>query len=636
MQLNLSAPLSPTFRTDYTPLLSGNFGNRDVDSWNKESYALRAKNPNESLELAKKSLYLSTEQSYRKGVLEARLNIGFNHMYKGEHRQALEEFTEVYFESEELDDYRLMARANYNVGVLYLRIQVIDQAIEFLEKAKQFFVKINDQAGLSKCHFQFATIRFNTGDYAEALKAVEMALKMERQNQDKGGIAANLTLLGRIQMKLGEMSSAQASFDESIELRKEENDQIGLSSCMYYQLEVYGETGRWDIVKEKIEEVREVFEKSTFIMGVILFKQLRAKCEYHYENFQNAIALHEECIKLSTESNLKIYSVSSFKDISFIHERQEDFKKALLYHKFYVQGKEEVTNIKSKIKLENIKLHREVNDMKKTAQLERFKREELSLASESITNMHRELKSSLVYAKRIHDAIMPSEAQVNCFFPENFIINLPKEIVSGDFLWMNEAEGAKYVAVADCTGHGVPGAILSVYAFNTLNKTLVTKGIKEPNEILNEVRNSFIIDFMSEKATIKDGMDISLIRLEDRMMTFSGAYRTMYVVRQGVLIELKGDRQPVGLFQNMNSFQNVNFELELGDQIFLFSDGVTDQMGGVKMKKLKPKQFKEWVLEISDTSLDKQSHTLSKRLDEWRGPLSQTDDMLLFSFRVGE
>ena len=599
---------------------------------NDRAYNIRSKEPEESLKLAKQALELAVHQEDLHGTCEARLNIGFYHMYRGAHRQALELFSEVLFKAEKLDSPKITARTHYNLAVLHARIAEYEEAIEYLQKAFHAYESAEDELGVAKCHFQFASIRFGLREFNDAMTSARLSLDLETKIGDQNAMAAVLTLIGRIHLKLSEKEQAIKAFQESKAIRKLTNDKVGLASCLYYEIEFFVELEDFVGARRHIEEARQHFSGINFPMGQTLFVQLEARCLVGEGKKRAAISKHEETINEAQRFNLKSLAVDSFREIAKLYEDLGEADMALKYYKWYVHSKEEMMSHKSRIQLDNIKLHRELNNAKKIAQLERFKQEEMSQASATISKMHQEFKSSLTYAKRIQDAIMPSAEHRREMLAENFLINRPKEIVSGDFLFLQQEEETKYIAVADCTGHGIPGCILSVYATNALQAAISRDGMSEPEAILDQVRTFFINDFMSEKVTLKDGMDIALIKIEGSSLTFSGAYRSIYIRRGKELIELKGDRQPVGLFLNMNNFQSVEFDLQEGDQIIMFSDGITDQMGGEKMKKLKAPLFKKWLIEVSELSLEAQKEELLSRLKHWQGALSQTDDMMIFSF----
>lgn len=604
----------------------------EVIQLNSQAYNIRSTRPEESLELAKKALHLSVEHDIQSAILEARLNIGFYHMYKGTHRLAAEMFTEVLYKAEDQQEEVIKHKAYYNLGVLHFRISDYEDSIQYLEKSRSFFELTGNKKMLSKCQFQFASVRFALQDYADALELCMSALDWERTQGTDNSLAALLTLLGRIYLKTGNREQAIAAFDESYELRELSGDFIGFASCVYYQIEFYLEVEDFDKVQELIHDHEELFERIEFPMGRGLFAQISGRYYARVDAIDAAIEKHKLAIKIADSFDLKSLCEESYQDISQLYEQKGDLQNALQYHKWYLVAKEAALKHKSRIQLDNIKLHREVNDIKQEARLERLKREELAEANETISRIHLELKSSVTYAKRIQDAILPHHESLKAAFNDYVFINEPKEIVSGDFLWMHREGAITYLAVADCTGHGVPGAILSVYATNALNKAVQGGKLTDPAKILDHVREQFIQDFMSEKVTLKDGMDIALIKIEGNKIILSAAYRSLWVKRAGAILEWKGDRQPVGLYLNMIPFSNQEIQLESGDQVYLFTDGFTDQIGGPKTKKLKNRLLKSWLVETSQKAGMEQKVDLMYRMDNWQGAQEQTDDRMLFSF----
>lgn len=277
-----------------------------------------------------------------------------------------------------------------------------------------------------------------------------------------------------------------------------------------------------------------------------------------------------------------------------------------------------------------------------------------------IETQHNEIKDSIQYAKRLQDAILPSHKTISQHIPEHFVLFKPKDVVSGDFYWFEHVNGTSYIAVADCTGHGVPGALVSVVCSNALNRTLNEFQVTEPNEILNKTRELVIETFSKSTIGVKDGMDIGLCAIRDNKVLFSGANNPLWIVRKkeliptemlaekGVvvsedfaLIEIKGDKQPVGLFAGSRPFTVNSTDVLPGDIFYLLSDGYADQFGGenhsVKKpggKKLKYAPLKKMLLELGATDLTEQEIKLEISFNNWRGSFEQVDDVCITGFKI--
>ena len=263
----------------------------------------------------------------------------------------------------------------------------------------------------------------------------------------------------------------------------------------------------------------------------------------------------------------------------------------------------------------------------------------LKNAQQEIMSMNEEITSSITYAKHIQDAMLPPLDTLTKKFPDSFCFYKPRAIVSGDFYWMSENNGRLVVACADSTGHGVPGAFLSLIGISFLNKIVNERGIVQPAIILNRLRANVITHLHQEKSELLagDGMDMSIISIDPRLgiMEFAGAMNPMYIIRDGKLIELKPDRMPVGFYDNENrSFSSSKVNLKHGDQLYMFSDGYFDQFGGTDGFKMKSQKFKEILLTCSHKSNSEQMGILETEFRKWKGKYEQVDDILVMGIQI--
>ena len=263
----------------------------------------------------------------------------------------------------------------------------------------------------------------------------------------------------------------------------------------------------------------------------------------------------------------------------------------------------------------------------------------LKKAQQEIMSMNEEITSSITYAKHIQDAMLPPIDTLTENYPDSFCFYRPRAIVSGDFYWMSESNGRLVVACADSTGHGVPGAFLSLIGISFLNKIVNERGIVQPAIILNRLRANVITHLHQENSELLagDGMDMSIISIDKRngMMEFAGAMNPMYIIREGKIIELKPDRMPVGFYDNENrSFSSSKVNLKHGDQLYMFSDGYYDQFGGSDGLKMKSQKFKEILLTCSHKSNSEQMAILEAEFLKWKGKYEQVDDMLVMGIQI--
>lgn len=246
-----------------------------------------------------------------------------------------------------------------------------------------------------------------------------------------------------------------------------------------------------------------------------------------------------------------------------------------------------------------------------------------------IEEQHKDILDSINYAKRIQNAILPNDEFWQKNLPQSFVLYIPKDVVAGDFYWMYKTTEAIYIAAADCTGHGVPGAMVSVVCNNCLNRSVREFGLRNVNEILDRTRELVISELSDSGEDVKDGMDISMLRIKDKSVQYSGAHNPLWILRNGTeeIEEIKADKQPVGKFDKAIPFTAHNFSLETGDQLYLFSDGFSDQFGGEQNKKYKSKRLKKYLSEIRNLSITEQHEALHEEFQNWKGELEQLDDV---------
>ena len=268
--------------------------------------------------------------------------------------------------------------------------------------------------------------------------------------------------------------------------------------------------------------------------------------------------------------------------------------------------------------------------------------EEIITQRDKIELINIELTDSILYAKRIQTAALPTQKVLNEYLNDHFILFKPKDIVSGDFYWAGKKDNKVIITAADCTGHGVPGAFMSMLGISFLNKIENDKEIFSSGQILDRLRYN-VIEYLHQKQkdkkmSSKDGMDIALcvIDLETKKIQFSGAYNPLYYVTKGSseIKQIKADSMPVAIYDNMSDFTTHEIQLQKGDVIYMFSDGYADQFGGPKGKKFYKKQFRQLLFDNSQKPMHEQNKILDTVIEEWRGDEPQIDDIVVVGVRL--
>jgi len=256
-----------------------------------------------------------------------------------------------------------------------------------------------------------------------------------------------------------------------------------------------------------------------------------------------------------------------------------------------------------------------------------------------IEQQSRNITDSIHYASRIQTALMLPSEELDRLLPSHFILNKPKDIVSGDYYWVSHKDNRIIVAVADCTGHGVPGAFMSIMGINLLNEIVSKTETLRANEVLNELRDHLIksLGQTGHRYEAKDGMEMALcvVDMESKQLQFSGAFRPMYLLRNEELIETKGDRMPIGIYNEEEvSFTNKEIQIQDNDVFYLFTDGYVDQIGGPNKKTFKSRNFKKLLKDIYQRPLKEQKSILEKEHKTWRSDMEQIDDIMIMGVKL--
>lgn len=336
---------------------------------------------------------------------------------------------------------------------------------------------------------------------------------------------------------------------------------------------------------------------------------------------------------------LREKTVVSYESV-FKSEKGEEF----WYHTTLTPIIDERENIKHLIAIDTDisrlkQYEREIHEQREDAEIQK----NLAVSrKEELEERQVEITDSIRYAKRIQTAIMPKVKQIQRDFSDSFVLFLPKDIVSGDFYWYHRIKDKYFVAAVDCTGHGVPGAFMSIIGNYLLNSIIIHNGIYEPSEILKQLNRKIKIALKSDnRAQTSDGMDIALAVIDknENTLEFASALRPLYLFNEGRFIEVKGDKIPITSSisgTTINNFTTHTFDFKMGDMFYIFSDGIIDQFGGERGKKFLTKRFKQLLFEINPLTMREQKEIIKKSFYDWKMDNPQVDDVLVMGLRYTE
>jgi serine phosphatase RsbU (regulator of sigma subunit) len=610
------------------------------------------RDPDTTLKYAKEMLKLGLKMKYDNVIMDSYGQLGDAYWYMNNFDKAGEFYFLMLQMAEHLKDKKRLARAYYNIG--WMKCVQNDQFEDraYLLNALKMYRELGDTTGMfavcnglggmynsqirtdrkfadsSEKYYSwvisvlemkhrpidltiqsnYAGLLVNMKKYSEAKKLATQLRDESLKRGDSSFYATSLTTLSRAYLFTDSGAKAKKLLQEAVPILQRAKRYETLVSAYYTLSEIYkGE--------KKFEKALEYYEMCMMAQDSIETDEYELNLKEKEAQYQ--IMKKEESIQALEHEN----------ELSVLKNKQSDY---IIYSLGAVALLIVIISINlfraNRSKLEVNKLLNEKNLL-----IEDQKR--------VVDERNHDVTNSINYAKRIQEAVLPAKEIKYKLFPDAFVLFLPKDIVSGDFYWFGERNGKRLISAIDCTGHGVPGAFMSLIGNTFLHEAVNEKGITEPAKILDDMKRS-IIAALKQSAVVesaKDGMDMALLSFDDKKGTveFAGAYNPCWLVRNGELTEFKGDKKPIGYYMGNDSpFTNTEIKIQKGDCFYIFSDGYADQFGGEKGKKLKEKQLKEILLSCHELPMAEQEKILLDKFQKWKGKLEQVDDVCLIGVRV--
>jgi serine phosphatase RsbU (regulator of sigma subunit) len=600
-----------------------------------------------------KSLNLRKEIGFNSGICSSLNNIANIFQDQGNSAKAIEYYTKSLKLSEKIGFDKGLANALGNIGVIYHFQNNLEKALIYHQKSLKIDQKINNKNGISFTLNNIGTIYEDLGKTDLAITYYLKSLKIEKELGSQHGIASSLFNIGANYNQQNKLELAKKYLLESLVIIKKIDDKHVLSAALNNLALIYYK-------ENKIKKAIETSEKSLTIAKEIgalnLVKNAANSLFEKYskiKNFEKAFKMHKFYIEIKdsidNEANKKQVMYQEFQ---YIYEKKaatdsiSNLKQKQLKDAEIAKQQLEIRNKKIQqfwfyivlfiILFFTIFLYNRFKITQKQKSIIEIQKSEVEKAHHFLAEKNKEITDSITYAKRIQSAILPSEKHIKSFFPNSFILYKPKDIVAGDFYWFEVIDELIFLAVADCTGHGVPGAMVSVVCHNALNRSVREFNLMNPNEILDKTREIVITEFEKSQEDVKDGMDISLCALKpkENKMFWAGAHNPLWIIRNNEIIEIKADKQPIGKYANPKPFTLHEFQLNNDDIIYIFTDGYQDQFGGPNEKKFRASQMKELFLSISEKPMEEQRNIIDEKFENWKGELDQIDDVCVIGVRV--
>ncbi len=555
--------------------------------------------------------------------------LGESYYFQEDYQNSLNYFNKLLESTIERNDEQAIGKAYNNLGIINRALENYPEAIKNYEKSMEINVKYNDIQGLSSTYNNLGVLNEYLNLYAQARDYYKKSLEMELKIGDPDGISTSYLNLGGIYLKLKKFSKAIEFCNKSIEICVANDFQHSLElnfEVLYKTYKKLGNTEKSLLYLEKFYELKNkrVNQETNTQIAEIEFK-------YQSDKKQQEIKSLNKQKKQKTLLNIIILFVSGIFSVLLVillrinKQRRHNNNALRNANTEALQQKEEIEAQRDEIEAQRdeIQNQKDISEYQKN----------------QILKQNKDITDSIEYAKHIQIALLPDKITMQKILKNGFCLFKPKDIVSGDFYWVAQVENKSVIVAADCTGHGVPGAFMSIIGINFLNDIVSNERIIKPNEILNELRKR-IIKTMVHANRIdesKDGMDVALIVIDyDQMkLEYAGAYNHLYYIRDHMLNTIKADRMPVGISEkSIAPFTNHIIDIQKGDLFYMFTDGYADQFGGPLRKKFRVGQLRELLLDIHEKEMPEQKRALFETFINWKEKQPQVDDVLSIGIKI--
>ncbi len=631
-------------------------------------------NINKAIELYNKALKIYTIGNDLMGIARTYNNLGYIYDDLGDVPLALDYYHKSLKIRERINDKVGVAACLNNIGVLYQRQNEPLKAEEYYIKSYKLQIESNDVLGSANTLSNLGSIfqveavkqqheKNKTDDlFKKAISNYEKALAIQFKYNDKKGVAgaysnigtayelmANNKLLTQY-IKDSLLNISINYYNLSLKIRNEIEDKNGKSIVYSKLAKIYFDKNDYESALIYSEKCLILSQELGYPNNIKLASQLLSKIYAMNNNFKKAFemqvlfkqmadsTINQENIKTTTKKQLKYeYEKKSAADNVKIFEEKKVINAQLKQEKtqrFALYGGITLVGLFGLFMFNRFKITKKQNN------IIQLQKNELHHQKEIVDEKQKEMLDSIHYAKRIQTALIANSDFITKNIPNNFIYFNPKDIVSGDFYWAAQHNNKFYLAVCDSTGHGVPGAFMSLLNMGFLSEAIKEKNIEKPNEIFNYVRVR-LIETISDGGQ-KDGMDGILICIEINLLvnseikkiTYASANNAPVLIRGNNIIDLHKDKMPIGKGEKTDSFTLQTLDVQKGDSLFLYTDGYADQFGGDKGKKYKYKPLNNLLLAINQKSVAEQSLIVKETFESWKGNLEQVDDVLIIGIKI--
>jgi tetratricopeptide (TPR) repeat protein len=624
-----------------------------------ELYTLEG-NEDKGLDYTNKALAMYQELNDTKNMAVQHHQLAVIYQLKGKYELQEKHYFEAIRLSTSIHDDRGLGVLYEETGNFYIDRQNYQKALEYHKKSLEISRKLGDDKGVADSYSDLGNIYLAENKFKEALENNLMALNLYVKCADPSTIAQSNMIVGQIYMDLDQPVKALEHHLSALQIAGQSQESNVLTTDIYFSLSnVYIHAKEYDkaalylkktaamataIKNERIlgnayQQLAELALKTQDYKTAYEFQKLRTMLsdsvyDSKENEFQQVQQLQDQFEEEKKESERQLH-LAQIAQKELALKQEATFRIALIaglvlilvfavfmYNRFRLTRKQKETITQQKELVEQ-------------------KRLETEAQKHVIEEKQKEIIESISYAKRLQEAILPPQDFVNKHIPGNFILYKPKDIVAGDFYWAESVGDLFFIAAADSTGHGVPGAMVSVVCSNALNRAVKEFSETETGKILDKTRELVQETFEKSESEVKDGMDISLLCIDkkNKLVCWSGANNSLWYIQNSDgaapgLTEVKPDKQPIGKTYHPKPFTTHTIACDQSTIFYLFTDGYADQFGGPDRKKFKHKPFKELLLSVHALPLQEQAAVINSKFESWKGGLEQVDDVCVIGIRL--
>jgi serine phosphatase RsbU (regulator of sigma subunit) len=571
---------------------------------------------------------------YEKGIAYAKLNMAAANFFQSKSEVALRYLAEAsqwFMNNKNETGY---PRAILLKGNIFESFGDYEKTLLLWLEAYKVSKELSDIESEGESCSQLGLIYSRLNDFGKALEYLNKGLKIREELEDQNAVASSLNRIGMVLRQTNKHTESLEYYFRSLKIRKENRQISAIPWTLLGIANTYEDMKMYPESLDYYEQAMSGSDKRCALQALLGSGRV---CDQTGEFIKSEARLTES-LRMAKELNSQVLLAEVHSALANHYELSHQPVKALRSFKQFLKEKDSYQSSETRSRLSNIEVAHAIEKSEQEKEIFRLRHVELKQAFDIIEEKNKDITDSINYASRIQRALLPEQKEIKGLNNRCFIFYLPKDIVSGDFYWFTKTDGKLVVAVGDCTGHGVPGALMSMLGLSFLEEIVNKREILDSSTILSELRKEIERALhQSGGDGTKDGMDISLCIVDEKTKTlqYSGAYNDLYLIRNDELIEYRADHMPIGVYERSNEdFTRHDIATLPGDIIYMYSDGFADQFGGPNGKKYKYVTLKTFLLKIHDLPVSKQEKELEREFENWKGTNSQVDDVLVLGLKL--